>query len=428
MSGPTPELLLASQVLRSGQNDLLVPAATHATHSQDFHVHHKCAGGGGDDPTGVAKPGARDGSDDGSGAASLHEVRATIAMAAASLQLSLARRDATSTVVEAKAMETLDWNSFVREKKQARGLSGVLAEDNSIVYKEGRDGKHLSRAYGVLVAGVKELYGGGPVAITDAVIGQIVAHNLTGESSTIQLLYGIRTLCKKAFGPLQVLEYEAETTKMIRAAAKKNKAAAPRYTTPVDLQNVWLQIVLARERVAHLPDTSTAKAKVIRDCTIFLERHDAISRSDCETKCDMRQERMFRVFDENGEVHTDTVLSQRLDAALVGDGGIIQRQYFQPKDPRRKGDWSEVVETSPLRLHLIVDKNKPWLSTPQRAGYLCSVRSRRDYARCLEAIGAMELIPMGTTWTSITQKDVQAKKLAKLKPSTIANIVKNGQV
>ena len=134
---------------------------------------------------------------------------------------------------------------------------------------------------------------------------------------------------------------------------------------------------------------------------------------------------MFRVFDENGEVHTDMVLSQRLNAALVGDGGMVQRQYFQPKDPRRKGDWSEVVETSPLRLHLIVDKNKPWLSTPQRAGYLCSVRSRRDYARCLEAIGAMELIPMGTTWTSITQKDVQAKKLAKLKPSTIANIVKN---
>ena len=78
--------------------------------------------------------------------------------------------------------------------------------------------------------------------------------------------------------------------------------------TPVDLKNVWLEIVLARERVAHLPDTRTAKTKVIRDCTIFLERHGAISRSDCETKCDMRQERMFQVFDENGEAHMDMVL------------------------------------------------------------------------------------------------------------------------
>ena len=71
------------------------------------------------------------------------------------------------------------------------------------------------------------------------------------------------------------------------AAAKKNKTAKPKCTRPVDFggkDGVWMSIVRERLAVEGLPDTSTWEAKIIRDHAIFLERHYAVSRSDCETK------------------------------------------------------------------------------------------------------------------------------------------------
>ena len=66
----------------------------------------------------------------------------------------------------------------------------------------------------------------------------------------------------------------------------------------------------------------------------------------------------------------------------------------------------------------------PWLEDPVTVGYLCSVRARRDYLRCLEAREDMALVPKGTAWVALSQKDMRGRLLP-LQPQTIATIVKN---
>jgi hypothetical protein len=240
----------------------------------------------------------------------------------------------------------------------------------------------------------------------------------------------MRVICQKAFGSHPLLTYDTESTKLLRAQAKSVKAKAPRYTTPVDLGGtggVWAYIVSQREKMASLPNTSTLKARTIRDCTIFLERHDAVSRSDCESKCSMHDSQLFRVYAESGEPLDSPLLSDRLDACLAGDGGSIQRNYLNPKDPRRKGELSDTVETRPLRIHMLMNEDVPHLSTPERVGYLCSVRSRRDYVRCLEALKVVHKVPLATQWVHLTNKSIHVgmnDKLQPLTPSSIAEIIK----
>ena len=94
----------------------------------------------------------------------------------------------------------------------------------------------------------------------------------------------------------------------------------------------------------------------LRDVAIFLERHDAVSRSDCETKYDIRFQEYFRVYDEGGVLQVQELVSRQLDVCLFGQGGYIRRNYLEPKDPRRTGKWSDTVETRPLRIPLLVNK------------------------------------------------------------------------
>ena len=232
------------------------------------------------------------------------------------------------------------------------------------MYKEGRNGDHLNQPYATLVAGLREMCPRGVIGLSDVAIVNIVADNITSESGTMKLLSGIRQICSKAFGNVPQLAYDKEATEQLKAQARRNKARKPRYTTPVDFggdSGVWMSIVAERERVNRLSDTSSRKAMVLRNHAIFLERHDAISRSDCETKYDFRLEEYFRVYNHDGEQQRQPNMSEQLDACLLGDGGVVWRRYLNPKDPRRNGEWSEPVETRPLRLSLLVDATKPWL-------------------------------------------------------------------
>jgi len=215
-----------------------------------------------------------------------------------------------------------------------------VANQSKAVYKQGRDGDHLVKPFSIMVASLREMYPSGTVCMSDVVIGNIVSRDIGSEAQTVALLSGIRVICQKAFGALPQLQYDKETTKQLTAQAKQVKAASPRYSRPVDLggkNGVWMSIVRERQEISHLADDSPRKAKVLRDHAIFLERHDAISRSDCETKCDVRLEQYFRVYDEQGHLQNQPQVSQQLNAALVGQGGRLHRNYLEPKDPRRKG-------------------------------------------------------------------------------------------
>jgi hypothetical protein len=270
------------------------------------------------------------------------------------------------------------------------------------------------------------MYGCGEIDITDVIICNIVAQNMGGESATAGRLSGMRVICQKAFGNLKQLEYDKQTTTLLTAMAKRLQPKQPKYSVPVDLggkDGVLASIVRSREAVEHLSDKNLKKAEVIRNCTIFLERLDSVSRSDCETKVDSRVTRSFRVYNDKGQLLTQPNLSDQLDEALQGDGGTVQRNYLNPKDPRRKGEWSDTVETQPLRVNLLVDVKEWHLANAQRVGYLCSIRSRRDYMRCLEALDLVKDIPAGTTWTAMRQRTFD-NKLVALKSTTISSLIK----
>ena len=202
--------------------------------------------------------------------------------------------------------------------------------------------------------------------------------NIGTDSQTRALLSGIRQIFQKAFGDVQALKYDQQTTNQLIAQAKRKGRSKPRYDRPVDFggeTGVWMSIIRERLGVKHLPNTSTHKAKVLRDHAIFLERHDAMSRS-------ARLEQYFRVYDENGELQDNPLISRQLDACLIGQGGLIQRNYKDPKDPRRNGIWSDTVETQPLRVELLVNTEVQWLATQEYVGYLCSIRVKRDFSDC----------------------------------------------
>lgn len=257
------------------------------------------------------------------------------------------------------------------------------------------------------------------------VICNIVAKNIGSESSTMALLSGMRVIAQKAFGDVDTLKYDAESTKQLKAASKEVKAIKSRYRMPVDLRGVWKSMVQERKRIDHLPDTSTAKARSLRDMAIFLRRHDTVSRSDCETKYDVRLSQYFRVYDERGDLQRQALLSDRLEACLVGDGGYIRQNYKNPKDPRRTGEWSDTVQTRPLRLGILVDKAVPWLYDEDTVAKLCSVRVLRDYVKCMEAMKWMDKIPKDHFWTHCKAGAMGMDgKLPLLQATSIATIVK----
>ena len=184
-----------------------------------------------------------------------------------------------------------------------------------------------------------------------------------------------------------------------------------------------MSIVMECERLEHLAYASTTKTRILRNHALFLERHNAVSRSDCETKYDVRMEAHFCIYDEQGLQQTDPLLSRQFDACHVGQGGTTYRNYLNLKDPQRKGDWSDTVETRPLRVGMLVDPMVPWLKDHKTVGFLCSVRVKRDFYRCMEALGEMPDIPAGKTWTDVKRKDVQGNKLLPLQAATIASLI-----
>ena len=60
---------------------------------------------------------------------------------------------------------------------------------------------------------------------------------------------------------------------------------------------------------------------------------------------------------------------------VIKEDGVIEVQYLDPKDPRKRGQWSDVVTQRPLRLDALVAAKFEHVKTEEEAGSLCAVRS-----------------------------------------------------
>ena len=339
-------------------------------------------------------------------------------------------------LVNPKAMEGITWSTFVRQAQESRGFSESISEQPEVIYKRrsgSMRGQHHVGPFALFVAGLNQKFGRGDVDVTDIVICDIVAQQAVGEGALRRILSSIRTVCQLAFGDIDQLKYETVGTKVLVAKAKAIEITTPKYSTPVDLgcsgsfASVWMIIVQDNERVEQLSNTNRAKMLVKRNTAIFLNRHDSVSRSDDETKCDLRNSEECRCYSPSGVLQEQVLMSQRLDNVAEGQGGWVERNYRNPKDPLKKGIFSMTVTTRPLRLSVLTDptSTQPYLRTRQRVSYLCAVRALAAYQRCLEAGNGKKvlMVKLGHTWGYLKPKTLD-NVLQPLLASSIANIVK----
>ena len=121
----------------------------------------------------------------------------------------------------------------------------------------------------------------------------------------------------------------------------------------------------------------------------------------------------------------------------IKEDGVIEVQYLDPKDPRKRGQWSDVVTQRPLRLDALVAAKFEHVKTEEEAGSLCAVRSLlklvTDMDQLLGILGTRNdiqysatehSVPAGHFWASKTAYVVGTRKARPLLPQSLASIVK----
>jgi hypothetical protein len=243
----------------------------------------------------------------------------------------------------------------------------------------------------------------------------------------------------KAWGDVNELRYDTALSKQVTANGKQVKPTVPKWSRSVDLQNLWREVQGLRMKiepwVASAGSTTPSKftphklsnVTTLRDLTILLLRIALACRSDCLAKWDPYDARYLRVYRADGTLAIDELLSQRILQAVPTSanpgGGTLVLNFFCPKDPRCKGDWSDDVPLQPLRLEVMMDVETDWLQNYQRCSYLCPVRTLMRYVELLEKFG-MTNHEHGRFWPSTSHKDVYHRPKC-IGAERIANIVTN---
>jgi hypothetical protein len=237
----------------------------------------------------------------------------------------------------------------------------------------------------------------------------------------------MRQIIAKAFGHCEVLRYDKQNTDVVKAIGKQLKPKQPRYSKPVDLQGVWRSIQDSAAEARPLPWESTRKCKLLRDIAIFHMRAFTLSRSDDEEKWNAFDNQFMRMYDNKG----NEIFRDRLDQALhevITTDGKVERNYFNPKDPLKKGLWSTTVELQALRPQHLLDEACSWLNTIEKIEALCPVRALRDYFKCMYESGNAQITSannLGNSWSSVKKKPLNlAGTLLPLKAVSIGQLVK----
>ena len=351
--------------------------------------------------------------------------------------------------------EMSTWDSYVGAIQKARGVSENLASYVSVTnaYKapdalhperqRAKRGQHLARPFSILRQYLQEQPHNvgvhGTALITDIVLCNCADSCHRSESGAKSLLSALRVIMHKAWGDVDELRYDTALSKQVTANGKQVKPTVPKWSRSVDLQNLWREVQRLRMKiepwVASAGSTTPSKftphklsnVTTLRDLTILLLRIATACRSDCLAKWDPYDARYLRVYRADGTLAIDELLSQRILQAVPTStnpgGGTLVLNFFCPKDPRCKGDWSDDVPLQPLRLEVMMDVETDWLQNYQRCSYLCPVRTLMRYVELLEKFG-MTNHEHGRFWPSTSHKDVYHRPKC-IGAERIANIVTN---
>ena len=236
-----------------------------------------------------------------------------------------------------------------------------------LVYKQSNSGinrgLHHEGPFILLCAFIRAAGVVGRVRINDIVLGNVAIMNATSERRGTAVLSSLRVVMGKAFGQYALgLTYSVEITRQVEGLGKSRKEAAPKYTTPVDLRPLWTWLVMRSP--VWLKQTTRARFQEKRSGTLAALRNDRLTRSDDESKWDPRQLQYFRCYSNKGELVTGLPLEQALSVVIAEDG-FVEANYKDPKDPRKKGVWSDTVTHRPLRVQVVLDAKFSHLATKE---------------------------------------------------------------
>jgi hypothetical protein len=238
------------------------------------------------------------------------------------------------------------------------------------------------------------------------------------------MLSALATIMRMAHGDnVPALTKDSTLAKTVIALGAQLKPKVPRYTKAVDLEPLWNLLIKEREKAQNWKPRSCGKLRMLRDHALLLGRHDQMSRSDCQAKIDYRSAQYCRVFNSEGVLVTEGTLAARFMAAIPD--GYVEVQYLNPKDPRKKGLWSDVVTVQPLQVDLLVDPKVPHLATTEKVEYLCWVRTMVEFINVAESQGRWKKVRPGGFWFSHTHYEVVGGNHLLLSAERIGKIVKD---
>jgi hypothetical protein len=323
--------------------------------------------------------------------------------------------------IEVGELECADWRAFVRTNQQAQGFSHRLVEGLSHVYKRRQSGAegggHHASKFALFCAYLRETVATTQtgerfrIRIDDVVLGNVAGMSAYSERRAEGMLSSLRVVFGKAFGKSSPeLTYRDEVTTQVKALGKSCKAAAPKYTKPVDILPFW-KYVMAQSPTWE-KQTIKQRYNAKRNATLYALRHDRVNRSDDEAKWDPRSKSYMRCYNAKGELIEQLPLVESL-AIVIDEDGFVEVNYRDPKDPRKIGVWSDTVTHRPLRVGLMLRTGGGHLTTEEEVKSICAVRMLKSLVQDMQQLEMLGEFVEGSykqTKSSVPERSFWASK------------------
>ena len=185
-----------------------------------------------------------------------------------------------------------------------------------------------------------------------------------------------------------------------------------------------------------MKQTTRARFQEKRSGTLAALRNDRLTRSDDESKWDPRQLQYFRCYSNKGELVTGLPLEQALSVVIAEDG-FVEANYKDPKDPRKKGVWSDTVTHRPLRVQVVLDAKFSHLATKEAVESVCAIRLLKSLVVDMMEIGMLgewsdgkyvattKSVQEGRFWASKSQKVVASERLKPLLAKSLGTLIRD---
>jgi hypothetical protein len=129
-------------------------------------------------------------------------------------------------------------------------------------------------------------------------------------------------------------------------------------------------------------------------------------------------------------------LEQALSVVIAEDG-FVEANYKDPKDPRKKGVWSDTVTHRPLGVQVVLGAKFSHLATKEAVESVCAIRLLKSLVVDMMEIGMLgewsdgkyiattKSVQEGKFWASKSQKMVASERLKPLLAKPLGTLIRD---